>query len=163
MMSATMGEEIQGTISKVLPGITEDKKKILLQRLVNWGVESKDDLKYVEGAPGVDLSDLLLPIQIRKLFDNFKTEKTHWHGDEQRKEEQKHLRDCRAKDQQPAMDADNGSLSLPFQIAMSSLLICSSLICISTVSPFSSSPLLSILNVANGIRSRTVRFFLAFL
>jgi len=42
-----------------------------MQRLISWGVESTDDLKYVEGAPGVDLSDLLPPIQIRKLLDIF--------------------------------------------------------------------------------------------
>ncbi|KAF4112985.1 hypothetical protein G5714_005530 [Onychostoma macrolepis] len=51
--------------------ITSEKKEQLLQRLLSWGVESTDDLKYVEGAPGVDLSDLLPPIQIRKLLDSF--------------------------------------------------------------------------------------------
>ncbi len=59
MMSTTLGEEIQKVISKALPGLLEEKKEQLLQRLLSWGVESTDDLKYVEGAPGVDLSDLL--------------------------------------------------------------------------------------------------------
>lgn len=71
MMSTTLGEEIQKVISKALPGLLEEKKEQLLQRLLSWGVESTDDLKYVEGAPGVDLSDLLPPIQIRKLLDSF--------------------------------------------------------------------------------------------
>ncbi|XP_051773812.1 uncharacterized protein LOC127525356 [Ctenopharyngodon idella] len=72
MMSTTVGEEVQKVISKALPGLLEEKKEQLLQRLFSWGVESTDDLKYVEGAPGVDLSDLLPPIQIRKLLDSFK-------------------------------------------------------------------------------------------
>lgn len=71
-MSTTVGEEVQKVISKALPGLLEEKKEQLLQRLFSWGVESTDDLKYVEGAPGVDLSDLLPPIQIRKLLDSFK-------------------------------------------------------------------------------------------
>ncbi|KAF4100516.1 hypothetical protein G5714_018712 [Onychostoma macrolepis] len=35
-------------ISKALPGLLEEKKEQLLQRLLSWGVESTDDLKYVE-------------------------------------------------------------------------------------------------------------------
>ncbi|XP_056596242.1 uncharacterized protein LOC130440029 isoform X1 [Triplophysa dalaica] len=72
MMSSNVGEEVLQVISKALPGLLQEKKEQLLQRLLSWGVESKDDLKYVEGAPGVDLSDLLPPIQIRKLLDRFK-------------------------------------------------------------------------------------------
>ncbi|KAK9958592.1 hypothetical protein ABG768_010703 [Culter alburnus] len=72
MMSTAVGEEVQKIISKALPGLLEEKKEQLLQRLFSWGVESTDDLKYVEGTPGVDLSDLLPPIQICKLLDSFK-------------------------------------------------------------------------------------------
>lgn len=71
-MSTAVGEEVQKIISKALPGLLEEKKEQLLQRLFSWGVESTDDLKYVEGTPGVDLSDLLPPIQICKLLDSFK-------------------------------------------------------------------------------------------
>ncbi|KAK2915664.1 hypothetical protein Q8A67_000038 [Cirrhinus molitorella] len=73
-MSTAVGEEIQKVISNALPGLLEEKKEQLVQRLLSWGVESTDDLKDVEGAPGVDLSDLLPPIQIRKLLDSFKRE-----------------------------------------------------------------------------------------
>lgn len=40
---------------------------------LSWGVECTDDLKYVEEAPGVDPSDILLSIQICKLLGCFKT------------------------------------------------------------------------------------------
>lgn len=72
-MSATFGEEIQKTITKALPGLSQAKLEKLVERLVSWGVETIDDLKYVEGAPGADLSDVLPPIQIRKLLDSFNT------------------------------------------------------------------------------------------
>lgn len=40
---------------------------------LSWVVECTDDLKYVEEAPGVDPSDILLSNQICKLLGCFKT------------------------------------------------------------------------------------------
>lgn len=65
-------EEIQRTIAKALPGLPQVKLEKLVEKLVSWSVETTDDLKYVEGAPRADLSDLLPPIQIHKLLDKYR-------------------------------------------------------------------------------------------
>lgn len=67
-----LAEDIKQCITQALPNLALDKVEQLTERLVGLGVESKEDLQYVETAPGVSLSDLLPPIQIRKLFDRFK-------------------------------------------------------------------------------------------
>lgn len=72
-MSTTLEEDMKKMITKALPGLLGVKMEQLLERLISWGVETIYDLRYVEGAPGTDLSDILPPIQIRKLLDSFKT------------------------------------------------------------------------------------------
>ena len=67
-MSA-LDEEIKGIIFRVLPNLSEETQLQLISRLQCAGLESKEDLKYVQQE---DLADLLPVIQLRKLLDAFK-------------------------------------------------------------------------------------------
>uniref|UniRef100_A0A3P8S092 Uncharacterized protein n=1 Tax=Amphiprion percula TaxID=161767 RepID=A0A3P8S092_AMPPE len=64
-MSA-LGEEIKGIIVRALPNLSEETQLQLISRLQSSGLESKEDLKYVQQE---DVADLLPVIQLRKLLD----------------------------------------------------------------------------------------------
>ncbi|XP_051809342.1 uncharacterized protein LOC127535415 [Acanthochromis polyacanthus] len=70
VMSA-LGEEIKGIIVRALPNLSEETQLQLISRLQSSGLESKEDLKYVQQE---DMADLLPVIQLRKLLDAFKSE-----------------------------------------------------------------------------------------
>ncbi|TRY88513.1 hypothetical protein DNTS_023150, partial [Danionella cerebrum] len=67
------GEKTEGIILKTLPSLTEDIQIRVITALESSGVESKDDLKYVQQD---DIRDLLPVIQQRKLLEAFKMETT---------------------------------------------------------------------------------------
>uniref|UniRef100_A0A3P8S3X7 Uncharacterized protein n=1 Tax=Amphiprion percula TaxID=161767 RepID=A0A3P8S3X7_AMPPE len=69
VMSA-LGEEIKGIIVRALPNLSEETQLQLISRLQSSGLESKEDLKYVQQE---DVADLLPVIQLRKLLDAFKS------------------------------------------------------------------------------------------
>ena len=62
-------ESIKAAIREVLPPISMDEVCTLADQLVDDGVESTNDLKYVQPE---DLSTLLKPIQVRKLIQAWK-------------------------------------------------------------------------------------------
>lgn len=62
-------EEIRGIIHKTLPNLSENTQADIISKLQNSGLESKEDLKYVQKE---DIADLLPVIQLRKLMDAFK-------------------------------------------------------------------------------------------
>ncbi|CAB1452700.1 unnamed protein product [Pleuronectes platessa] len=64
---STLEEDIWGIILKALPNLSEETKS----RLESSGLESKEDLEYVQQE---DLTDLLPVIQLRKLLKAFKSE-----------------------------------------------------------------------------------------
>jgi len=57
--------DLSSVVKKVLPQLTEDLTTKLVQKLEGIGVEVEDDLKLVTES---DLSDVLKPIQVRKLL-----------------------------------------------------------------------------------------------
>lgn len=61
--------EIKVIILKVLPNLFEDTQNQVTTALENSGVESIEDLKYVQQD---DIRDLLPVIQQRKLLEAFK-------------------------------------------------------------------------------------------
>ncbi|KAL1271123.1 hypothetical protein QQF64_030139 [Cirrhinus molitorella] len=65
----SISDEIKGIILKTLPSLTEDIQIRVITALESSGVESKDDLKYVQQD---DIRDLLPVIQQRKLLEAFK-------------------------------------------------------------------------------------------
>ncbi len=65
-----LGEEIRSLILRVLPDLSEETQLQLISRLQCTGLESKEDLKYVQQE---DIADLLPVIQLRKLLDAFKS------------------------------------------------------------------------------------------
>lgn len=67
---STLGEEIKGIIVRALPNLSEETQLHLISRLQSSGLESKEDLKYVQQE---DMADLLPVIQLRKLLDAFKS------------------------------------------------------------------------------------------
>ncbi|TRY60673.1 hypothetical protein DNTS_005023 [Danionella cerebrum] len=69
----SISDEIKGIILKTLPSLTEDIQIRVITALESSGVESKDDLKYVQQD---DIRDLLPVIQQRKLLEAFKMETT---------------------------------------------------------------------------------------
>lgn len=66
---STLVEEIRGIILRALPNLSEETISQLISRLQSSGLESKEDLKYVQQE---DMADLLPIIQRRKLLDAFK-------------------------------------------------------------------------------------------
>ncbi|KAK0142443.1 hypothetical protein N1851_019825 [Merluccius polli] len=58
-------------IVRALPNLSEDTQMLLILSLQSSGLESKEDLKYVQKE---DVADLLPVIQVRKLLDAFKSE-----------------------------------------------------------------------------------------
>nr|XP_020479768.1 uncharacterized protein LOC109974095 [Monopterus albus] len=70
-MMANMSEEIKGIICKTLPNLSEETQWQIISKLQSSGLESKEDLKYVQQE---DIADLLPVIQCRKLLDAFKLE-----------------------------------------------------------------------------------------
>lgn len=67
-MSA-LGEEIKG-----IANLSEETQLQLISRLQGFGLESKEDLKYVQQE---DMADLLPVIQLRKLLNAFKSGKAN--------------------------------------------------------------------------------------
>ena len=57
--------DLSSAVKRVLPQLTEDLMTKLVQKLEGIGVEGEDDLKLVTES---DLSDVLKPIQVRKLL-----------------------------------------------------------------------------------------------
>uniref|UniRef100_A0A8P4K3W5 Sterile alpha motif domain-containing protein 3 n=1 Tax=Dicentrarchus labrax TaxID=13489 RepID=A0A8P4K3W5_DICLA len=66
---SSIGDEIKVIILKTLPNLSEDTQKQIITALEISGVESTEDLKYVQQD---DLRDLLPVIQQRKLLKAFK-------------------------------------------------------------------------------------------
>lgn len=66
---SSIGDEIKVIIHKTLPNLSEDTQKQIITALEISGVESTEDLKYVQQD---DLKDLLPVIQQRKLLEAFK-------------------------------------------------------------------------------------------
>lgn len=65
----TLEEELKDILSSALPTISEGVQQLVIDKLVNCGLESKEDLKYVKKE---DIEDLLPVIQQRKLLDALK-------------------------------------------------------------------------------------------
>lgn len=62
-------EELRAIILRALPTNVENTTELLIERLLESGVESKDDLQFVEEH---DLSSILPAIKVRKLLSAFK-------------------------------------------------------------------------------------------
>ncbi|KAI7811079.1 hypothetical protein IRJ41_010126 [Triplophysa rosa] len=67
----TVLEDLRGIILRTLPTISKDTQQALMDNLLNSGLESTQDLKYVTQE---DITDLLPAIQLRKLLEAFKKE-----------------------------------------------------------------------------------------
>lgn len=65
----TLEEELKDILSSALPTISEAVQQLVIDKLINCGLDSKEDLKYVKQE---DIEDLLPVIQQRKLLDPFK-------------------------------------------------------------------------------------------
>ncbi|XP_034549429.1 uncharacterized protein LOC117824412 [Notolabrus celidotus] len=68
---ANLSEEIKKIICKTLPNLSEETQGLIVSKLQSSGLESKEDLRYVQQE---DIADLLPVIQCRKLLDAFKLE-----------------------------------------------------------------------------------------
>lgn len=66
---ASLVGELREIILKALPSNNEDTTQLLIDRLVDSGLESKDDLQFVQQE---DISDILPTIKLRKLLNAFK-------------------------------------------------------------------------------------------
>lgn len=66
---SSVGDEIKLVILKALPNLSEDTQKQIIAALEISGVESTEDLKYVQQD---DLRDLLPVSQQRKILEAFK-------------------------------------------------------------------------------------------
>lgn len=62
-------EELRPIILRALPTNVENTTELLIERLLELGVESKDDLQFVQEH---DLSSILPAIKLRKLLSAFK-------------------------------------------------------------------------------------------
>ncbi|XDV22738.1 hypothetical protein PO909_027581 [Leuciscus waleckii] len=69
-MSALV-EELREIILRALPSNDENTTQLLIDKLVGSGLESKDDLQFVQQE---DISDILPTIKLRKLLNAFKME-----------------------------------------------------------------------------------------
>lgn len=67
-MSSLVGE-LKENILRALPSNDENTTQLLIDRLVDSGLESKDDLQFVQQQ---DISDILPTIKLRKPFNAFK-------------------------------------------------------------------------------------------
>ena len=67
---ANLSEEIKEIICKTLPDLSEEVQWQIISKLQSSGLESKEDLKYVQQE---DIADLLPVIQLRKLLNAFKS------------------------------------------------------------------------------------------
>ncbi|KAF5890601.1 Interferon-induced 44, partial [Clarias magur] len=56
---------IKEEVTSVLPSLPEDTLNLLVEKVFNQGVESKEDLQYVKEE---DIAELIRPIQCRKLL-----------------------------------------------------------------------------------------------
>nr|XP_023696093.1 uncharacterized protein LOC111858502 [Paramormyrops kingsleyae] len=70
---SSIRDEIKVIIFKALPSLSEDTRQQIITTLERSGVESIEDLKYVQQD---DISNLLPVIQQRKLLQSFKMETT---------------------------------------------------------------------------------------
>lgn len=66
---SSLGDTIKEIIFKALPRLSKDTQESLVSTLQSSGVESIEDLKYVQQE---DITDLLPVIQQRKLLETFK-------------------------------------------------------------------------------------------
>lgn len=66
---ASLVGELREIILKALPSNNEDTTQLLIDRLVDSGLESKYDLQFVQQE---DISDILPTIKLRKLLNAFK-------------------------------------------------------------------------------------------
>lgn len=66
---ANLSEEIKEIICNSLPNLSEEIQLQIISKLQSSGLESKEDLKYVQQE---DIADLLPVIQLRKLMHAFK-------------------------------------------------------------------------------------------
>ncbi|XP_074539429.1 uncharacterized protein LOC141800652 isoform X4 [Halichoeres trimaculatus] len=67
----SIGDEIKAIILQVLPSLSEETQRRIISTLQALGVESKEDLKYVEPE---DIRNVLPTTQQRKLLEAFKKE-----------------------------------------------------------------------------------------
>lgn len=65
----TLVEELKAIIPRALPTISEAVQQLVIDRLLTSGLNSIEDLKYVQQE---DIGDLLPVIQQCKLLDAFK-------------------------------------------------------------------------------------------
>lgn len=66
---ANLNEAIKEIISKTFPNLSEELQWQIISKLQSSGLESKEDLKYVQQE---DIADLLPVVQLRKLLNAFK-------------------------------------------------------------------------------------------
>lgn len=66
---SSLNDDLRNIILRALPSISKHTQEALIDVLVSSGLVSTQDLKYVTQE---DISDLLPPIQQRKLLDAFK-------------------------------------------------------------------------------------------
>lgn len=66
---ANLADEIEEVMGKALPHMTEETQWKIITKLQSSGLESKEDLIYVQQE---DVQDLLPVIQCRKLLYAFK-------------------------------------------------------------------------------------------
>ncbi|KAJ8333916.1 hypothetical protein SKAU_G00412350 [Synaphobranchus kaupii] len=68
---SSLEEQIRGDVLQALPSLPTETLTLLLEKLISCGVESKGDLQYVREE---DISELLRPIQCRKILSAWKLE-----------------------------------------------------------------------------------------
>nr|XP_021329541.1 uncharacterized protein LOC110439135 [Danio rerio] len=68
---SSIREELKDIIHKALPSNDDNITQLLIDRILDSGLESKDDLKFVQQE---DISDILPTIKLRKLLSTFKME-----------------------------------------------------------------------------------------
>ncbi len=64
-----LSEEVKGIIHKTLPNLPEEIQLQIISTLQSSGLESKEDLRYVQKE---DIADMLPIIHLQKLMDAFK-------------------------------------------------------------------------------------------
>lgn len=69
---SSLNDDLRSIILRALPSISKDTQEALTDVLLRSGLESTQDMKYVTQE---DISDLLPPIQQRKLLEAFKNGK----------------------------------------------------------------------------------------
>ncbi|KAJ8351967.1 hypothetical protein SKAU_G00234430 [Synaphobranchus kaupii] len=71
---SSLEEQIRGDVLQALPSLPTETLTLLLEKLISCGVESKEDLQYVREE---DISELLRPIQCRKILSAWKAREPH--------------------------------------------------------------------------------------